>query len=514
MSTEDPRILALRKRRELAREGGGLERIERHHAKDRRTARERLVHLFDPHTFQELGMLATTRSTDEKERFAGDGVVTGFGLIDGRTVFAYAQDATIYGGSLGEMHGRKICQVMDRAVEAGAPLIGLIDSGGARIQEGIFGLGGYAEIFRRNAIYSGVVPQISLLLGPCAGGAAYSPALTDLLVMVEEQSYMFLTGPEVVRAVTGEVVNAEQLGGARMHISTSGLAHFVTRTENDALMLARRLLSYLPSNHLENPPVTAPGSEKANARAVLNSIVPLDPRQPYSMHTVIEHVVDAYSLVEVQEQFARNAIVGLARLAGQPIGVVAQEPEVLAGALDIDASDKITRFVRFCDAFNIPLVTFVDTPGFLPGVDQEYHGIIRHGAKIVYAYSTATVPKFSIVTRKAYGGAYVVMSSKQLGTDVTYAWPSAEIAVMGGEGAASILYRKEIAQASDPERARDAYAEEYRERYLNPYVAAEGGFIDEVIEPAETRGRLIAALGALRQKAVIPMARRHGNMPS
>jgi propionyl-CoA carboxylase beta chain len=514
MSTEDPRILTLRQRRELARESGGAERIKRHHAKNRGTARERIVQLFDPHTFQELGMLATTRSTDDGERFAGDGVVTGFGLIDGRTVFAYAQDATIYGGSLGEMHGRKICQVMDRAVEAGAPVIGLIDSGGARIQEGIFGLGGYAEIFRRNAVYSGVVPQISLLLGPCAGGAAYSPALTDLLVMVEEQSYMFLTGPEVVRAVTGEVVDAEQLGGARMHISTSGLAHFVTSTENDALTLARRLLSYLPSNHLENPPLAAPGGEKANARTVLNSIVPIDSRQPYSMHTVIEHVVDVRSFVEVQEQYARNAIVGLARLAGHAVGVVAQEPEVLAGALDIDASDKITRFVRFCDAFNIPLVTFVDTPGFLPGVDQEYHGIIRHGAKIVYAYSTATVPKFSIVTRKAYGGAYVVMSSKQLGTDVTYAWPSAEIAVMGGEGAASILYRKEIAQAADPATARAGYAEEYRERYLNPYVAAEGGFIDEVIEPAETRERLIAALGALRQKAVIPMARRHGNMPS
>jgi len=385
---------------------------------------------------------------------------------------------------------------------------------GARIQEGIYGLGGYAEIFRRNAIYSGIVPQISLLLGPCAGGAAYSPALTDLLVMVEGQSYMFLTGPEVVRAVTGEEVNAEQLGGARMHISTSGLAHFVTPAEDDALRLARQILSYLPSNHLENPPMTAPCAEPAQARDVLNQIVPLDPRQPYSMHTVIRHVFDAHSFLEVQEQFARNAIVGLARLAGLPVGVVAQEPEVLAGALDIDASDKITRFVRFCDAFNIPLVTFVDTPGFLPGVDQEYHGIIRHGAKIVYAYSTATVPKVSIVTRKAYGGAYVVMSSKQLSTDVTFAWPSAEIAVMGGEGAASILYRKEIAQAADPEAARARYAETYREQYLNPYVAAEDGFIDEVIEPAETRERLIAALTALQHKAVIPLARRHGNMPA
>ena len=459
-------------------------------------------------------MLTTARCVGEEERYPGDGVVTGFGLIDGRTVFAYAQDATIFGGALGEMHGRKICQIMDRAVEAGAPIIGLIDSGGARIQEGVYGLGGYAEIFRRNALYSGIVPQISLLLGPCAGGAAYSPALTDLLVMVEGQSYMFLTGPEVIRAVTGEEVNAEQLGGARVHISTSGLAHFVAPTERDAILLARRLLTYLPSNYLENPPPAAPGGEAPGAAAQLNAIVPLDPRQPYSMHRVIELVVDANSFMEVQERFARNAIVGLARLNGQAVGVVAQEPEVLAGALDIDASDKITRFVRFCDAFNIPLITFVDTPGFLPGVDQEYHGIIRHGAKIVYAYSTATVPKLSIVTRKAYGGAYVVMSSKQLGTDVTFAWPSAEIAVMGGEGAATILYRREIAAAADPAAARAQYAAEYRERYLNPYAAAEGGFIDEVIEPAETRARLIGALLALRHKAVIPLARRHGNMPA
>jgi propionyl-CoA carboxylase beta chain len=403
---------------------------------------------------------------------------------------------------------------MDLAADAGAPIVGLIDSGGARIQEGIYGLGGYADIFRRNATYSGIVPQLSLLLGPCAGGAAYSPALTDLVVMVEGQSYMFLTGPEVVRAVTGETVDAEQLGGASIHLSTSGLAHFVRSDETKAIDLARQLLGYLPSNHLENPPLADAGSAPAQAETVLNSIVPLDARQPYSMHTVIEQIVDTGSFLEIQEQFARNAVVGLARLAGQPVGVVAQEPEVLAGALDIDASDKIARFVRFCDAFNLPLVTLVDTPGFLPGIDQEYHGIIRHGAKIVYAYSTATVPKISVVTRKAYGGAYVVMSSKQLGTDITLAWPSAEIAVMGGEGAASILYRKEIAQADDPAQARARYAEEYRERYLNPYVAAASGFIDEVIEPAETRQRLLAALAALRQKAVVPLARRHGNMPA
>jgi acetyl-CoA carboxylase carboxyltransferase component len=514
MSTDDPRILGLRKRRADALEAGGADRIARQHAKGKGTARERLAQFFDPNTFQELGSLTTARCSDDEEHYAGDGVVTGFGQVDGRTVFAYAQDATIFGGALGEMHGRKICQVMDRAVESGAPLIGLIDSGGARIQEGVYGLGGYAEIFRRNALYSGIVPQISLLLGPCAGGAAYSPALTDLLVMVEGQSYMFLTGPEVIRAVTGEEVNAEQLGGARVHISTSGLAHFVSPSERDAIALARRLLAYLPANHLENAPLAAPGGEMPGAPAQLNDIVPLDPRQPYSMHRVIELVVDAHSFLEVQERFARNAIVGLARLNGQSVGIVAQEPEVLAGALDIDASDKITRFVRFCDAFNIPLVTFVDTPGFLPGVDQEYHGIIRHGAKIVYAYSTATVPKLSIVTRKAYGGAYVVMSSKQLGTDVTYAWPSAEIAVMGGEGAATILYRREIAAAADPAAARAQYAAEYRERYLNPYAAAEGGFIDEVIEPGETRSRLIGALLALRHKAVIPLARRHGNMPA
>ncbi|MBP7963015.1 MAG: acyl-CoA carboxylase subunit beta [Caldilineaceae bacterium] len=514
MTHEDPRILELRRRRTQALEGGGAERIARQHARGKKTARDRLALLFDPGTFQELGMLTTARCVDADERFAGDGVITGFGLVDGRTVYAYAQDATIFGGALGEMHGRKICQVMDLAAESGVPLVGLIDSGGARIQEGVYGMGGYAEIFRRNALYSGVIPQISLLLGPCAGGAAYSPALTDLLIMVEKHSYMFLTGPEVVRAVTGEVVDAEQLGGALMHISTSGLAHFVAPTETTAIRLTQRLLSYLPANYLENSPQMAPREALPQATTVLNSIVPLDPGQPYSMHTVIQNVVDAGSFLEVQEQYARNAIVGLARIDGHSVGIVAQEPEVLAGALDIDASDKITRFVRFCDAFNIPLVTFVDTPGFLPGINQEYHGIIRHGAKIVYAYATATVPKISIVTRKAYGGAYVVMSSKHLGTDVTLAWPSAEIAVMGGEGAAAILFRKEIAAAPDPEAARQSYAEAYRDHYLNPYVAAEGGFIDEVIEPAETRSRLIRALTALRQKAVIPMGRRHGNMPA
>jgi propionyl-CoA carboxylase beta chain len=508
-------IEELRRQRRSALAAGGEERVAKQHARGKYSARERMEILFDAGTFQELGQLSFQRTTPNgAEPFAGDGVVTGFGQIDGRTVYAYAQDFTIHGGALGETHGRKICQIMDLAAQSGAPLIGLIDSGGARIQEGVYSLGGYAEIFRRNSLYSGIVPQISLLLGPCAGGAAYTPALTDLIVMVEKQSYMFLTGPEVIKAVTGEVVSAEQLGGANVQFSTSGLAHFVTQAEREAIELAKIILAYLPSNHLENPPLAPATDDPRRADLALNTLVPEDPTLPYDMQTVIERVMDRGSFLEVQGMFARNATVGLARMGGQPVGVVAQVPGVLAGALDIDASDKISRWVRFCDAFNLPLITFVDTPGFLPGVDQEYQGIIRHGAKIVYAYATATVPKISVVTRKAYGGAYVVMSSKNLGTDVTFAWPSAEIAVMGGEGAANVLFRSEIAAAADPAAARAQYAEEYRKRFLTPYAAAAAGFIDDVIEPAETRWRIISALMALRQKAVVPMARRHGNMPA
>ncbi len=516
LTTEDPRILELRERRSKAVLGGGEERIAKQHAKGKLTARERLDLLFDPGTFQEIGQLAIQRYQESPthENYLGDGVVTGFGTVDGRTVYAYAQDFTVHGGALGEMHGRKICKTMDLAASTGAPLIGLIDSGGARIQEGVYSLGGYAEIFRRNCTYSGLVPQISLLLGPCAGGAAYSPALTDLIIMVEEQSYMFLTGPEVVKAVTGEVVTPEALGGSEVHFSLSGLAHFVRQSETDAIHLTRRVLAYLPSNHMENPPALQRSDDPFRFDDVLNGIVPEDPRLPYSMHEVVERIVDRNSFLEIQAMWARNAIVGLARLDGHPVGIVAQEPNVMAGVLDINASDKITRFVRFCDAFNVPLITLVDTPGFLPGTDQEYGGIIRHGAKILYAYSTASVPKISVVTRKAYGGAYVVMSSKYLGTDLTLAWPSAEIAVMGGEGAANIIFRREIAAAENPAAERARYAEEYRKRYLTPYAAAGAGFVDDVIEPRETRRKLIAGLEAIRSKAVAMPVRRHGNMPA
>ena len=516
MTTEDPRILELRAHRRKAVMGGGEERIAKQHSKGKYTARERLEMLFDPGTFQELGLLAVQRYQDapSTENYMGDGVITGFGLVDGRIVYAYSQDFTVHGGALGEVHGRKICQAMDLAAASGAPIIGLIDSGGARIQEGVHSLGGYAEIFRRNCTYSGMVPQISLLLGPCAGGAAYSPALTDLLIMVEKQSYMFLTGPEVVKAVTGEIVDAEHLGGSEVHFSASGLAHFVAPSEQEAITLTRRVLAYLPSNHMENAPSYAPSDDPDRLDEALNSIVPADSKMAYSMHEVIETIVDRGSFIELQAMWARNAIVGLARFNGQTAGIVAQEPSIMAGVLDIDASDKITRFVRFCDAFNIPLVTLVDTPGFLPGMDQEYQGIIRHGAKILYAYSTASVPKISVVTRKAYGGAYVVMSSKYLGTDINYAWPSAEIAVMGGEGAANIIFRRQIQQAADPDAERARYTEEYRKKYLTPYAAAAAGFVDDVIEPRETRVKIIAALAALRQKAVMPPSRRHGNMPA
>ncbi len=513
MSTEDPRILGLRERRAQALDGGGADRIERQHARGKQTARERLDDLFDAGTFQELGMFTTARCVDNEEHFAGDGVVTGFGLVGGRTVFAYAQDATIFGGALGEMHGRKICQVMDRAAEAGAPLVGLIDSGGARIQEGVYGLGGYAEIFRRNALYSGVVPQLSLLLGPCAGGAAYSPALTDLIIMVEKTSFMFLTGPDVIKAVTGEVIDAESLGGAEVHMSISGTASLCARTEADALALCRRAISYFPANNVENPPYIPATDDPMRMDPELNSLIPLDSSTPYRMHEVIERVVDLGSFLELHPTWAGNVIVGLARIGGHSVGIVAQEPSVMAGVIDIDAADKMTRFVRMCDCFNIPLVTFVDSPGFLPGIDQEHRGIIRHGAKVLYAYSEATVPKVTVITRKAYGGAYVVMSSKYLGTDVTYAWPSAEIAVLGAEGAVNILFRKQITAADDPAVERERLANEYRSQFSNPYYAARAGYVDDILEPCETRPKIIAALTALRDKFTTAPRRKHGNIP-
>lgn len=516
MPQPDPRLLELRAMRERARQGGGAERVARQHAKGKLTARERLDRLLDPGTFNELEPFII-RMPDElgltTEPYLGDGVLTGYGQIEGRTVYVYAQDFTVYGGTLGEMQSRKICRVMDLALRNGVPILGLIDSGGARIQEGVKSLGGYAEIFQRNAQYSGVIPQISVMLGPCAGGAAYSPALTDLIIMVEKRSFMFLTGPEVIRAVTGEVIDPESLGGAEVHLSMSGNAHLGAATEDEALRLCRRVLSYLPSNNVENPPYVPTADDPLRMDEALNELVPLDPAAPYSMHEVIDRIVDAGTFLEIQPQWARNAIVGLARLGGHSVGLVAQEPSVMAGVIDIDASDKITRFVRMCDCFNIPLVTFVDSPGFLPGVAQEHGGIIRHGAKVVYAYSEATVPKISIITRKAYGGAYIVMSSKYLGTDVNYAWPSAEIAVVGAEGAVNILFRERLKAAADPAAELARLAEDYRRRFNNPYHAAGAGYVDDVIEPRETRPKIIAALAALRDKYAPAPPRKHGNIP-
>jgi len=513
---EDPRILVLRTMRHKARLGGGSDRIAIQHAKNKLTARERLDALLDANTFQELEPFVAQEGDVEgraSEHFLGDGVITGYGQIDGRTVYIYAQDFTVFGGTLSEMQSHKICRVMDLAVRNGVPIIGLIDSGGARIQEGVHALGGYAEIFRRNAQYSGVVPQISLMLGPCAGGAAYSPALTDLVIMVEKQSFMFITGPEVIKTVTGEVIDAESLGGANVHMELTGSAHLALPNEVSALAITRRLLGYFPSNNVENPPYQPPTDDPLRMDEELNRIMPLDPLEPYNMHEVIERVVDTGSFIELQPAWARNAIIGLAHVAGHSVGIVAQEPSVMAGVIDIDAADKMARFVRMCDCYNIPLVTFVDSPGFLPGVDQEHHGIIRHGAKVLYAFSEATVPKITVITRKAYGGAYVVMSSKYLGTDVTYAWPSAEIAVMGAEGAVNILFRKKIESATDPVGVRKRLIEEYRSQFNNPYYAARAGYVDDVIEPKETRPKVAASLSALRDKFSTAPSRKHGNIP-
>ena len=516
MIEEDPRILELRAMRAKARQGGGTDRIEKQHAKGKATARERVEMLLDPGTFNELEPFITSHLDDMSlatEKYLGDGVVTGYGQIDGRTVYVYAQDFTIYGGTLSEMQSHKICRVMDLALRNGAPCIGLLDSGGARIQEGVKALGGYAEIFRRNAQYSGVIPQVSVMLGPCAGGAAYSPALQDLIIMVEKQSFMFLTGPEVIRAVTGEVIDAEALGGSNIHMAVSGVAHLAAKNEREALGMVRKFLAYLPSNNVENPPFLSTGDDPARQDESLNRMIPLDPSEAYVMHQAIEIVVDKGSFLEIQPSWARNAIVGLARIGGHSVGIVAQEPAVMAGVIDIDASDKMTRFVRMCDCFNVPLVTFVDSPGFLPGIAQEHGGIIRHGAKLLYAYSEATVPKICVITRKAYGGAYVVMSSKYLGTDVTYAWPSSEIAVLGSEGAVNILFKKQIEAASDPAAERKKLAQEYREKFNNPYEAASTGYVDDIIEPRETRAKVIAALSALRDKYAPAPPRKHGNIP-
>jgi propionyl-CoA carboxylase beta chain len=516
MSDEDPRIIELRSMREKARQGGGAERITIQHSKGKLTARERLDLLLDSHTFNELEPFITPLQDEmgiATEKFMGDGVVTGYGQIDGRTVYVYAQDFTVYGGTLSEMQSKKICRVMDLALRNGAPIIGLIDSGGARIQEGVKSLGGYAEIFRRNAQYSGVVPQISVMLGPCAGGAAYSPALTDIIIMVEKQSFMFLTGPDVIKAVTGEIIDSENLGGADVHMAISGLAHLSAANEPETLALTRRVIGYFPSNNVENPPYFPPVDDPLRMDEELNTIVPIDASIPYSMHDVISRVVDCDSFIELQPLWARNAITGLARIGGHSVGIVAQEPSIMAGVVDIDASDKMARFVRMCDCYNIPLVTFVDSPGYLPGIDQEHRGTIRHGAKLLYAFSEATVPKITIVTRKAYGGAYVVMGSKYLGTDVTYAWPSAEIAVMGADGAVNILFKKQITSSIDPAQVRRQLVEDYRQKFANPYYAAKAGYVDDIIEPRETRLKIIVSLAALRDKFSAAPSRKHGNIP-
>ena len=510
------RLEELRERQERARQGGGPDRIEAQHEKGKLTARERLDLLLDPESFVELDMFVTHRAREfglEERKIPGDGVVTGHGTIDGRTVCVFSQDFTVFGGSLSEAHAEKICKVIDLATKVGAPVIGLNDSGGARIQEGVASLGGYAEIFLRNTLASGVVPQISAILGPCAGGAVYSPAITDFVCLVEGTSYMFVTGPNVVKTVTHEEVSFEDLGGAAVHASDSGVGHFAFPDEAACLDGIRRLLSYLPSNNAEDPPAVEPDDDPDRVEPALRGVVPENPNKPYDVHDVIGEVMDRGSFLEVQERFARNIVVGFARLDGRSVGVVANQPSVLAGVLDIDASIKGARFVRFCDAFNVPLVTFVDVPGFLPGTSQEWAGIIRHGAKLLYAYCEATVPKLTVILRKAYGGAYDVMSSKHIRGDLNLAWPSAEIAVMGPKGAVEILWKREIADSDDAERVIEERTEEFRERFAHPYIAAERGYVDAVIDPADTRPRLVAGLAALATKRDANPEKKHGNIP-
>jgi len=515
MST-DPKIEKLREMRQQAQFGGGQDRIDAQHAKGRLTARERIHLLLDQGSFRELDMFVTHRSTGfgvEDKRFLSDSVITGWGMIDGRPVYVFSQDFTVFGGSLGEVHAEKICKIMDLATKNGAPVIGLNDSGGARIQEGVVSLGAYADIFLRNTLSSGVIPQISAIMGPCAGGAVYSPAITDFIVMVKGSSYMFITGPDVIKAVTREEVTFEELGGAKAHNTVSGVAHFAAEDEEDCMYLIRKLLSYIPQNNMEDPPLVTPTDDPLRMDEELDSIVPDSPTKPYDMKGIIRRVVDDGDFFEVHEHWAQNIVVGFARLNGRSAGVVAQQPAVLAGVLDIDSSDKAARFVRFCDCFNIPIITFVDVPGFLPGVSQEHGGIIRHGAKLLYAYCQATVPKITIITRKAYGGAYVVMSSKHIRGDVSYAWPSAEIAVMGPDGAVNIIFRKEIAAAEDPQAEAEQLGQEYREKFAHPYIAASRGYVDDVIEPRETRPRLIEALETLQNKRDHNPPKKHGNIP-
>ncbi len=515
MEMED-RIRELERRNSEAEIGGGEKRIAEQHAKGKMTARERIDHLLDMDSFQEIDKFVVHRCHDfgmEKKKIPGDGVVTGYGTVDGRKVFIFAQDFTVFGGSLSGAFGEKVCKVMDLALRNGAPVIGLNDSGGARIQEGVISLGGYGEIFKRNVFASGVVPQISVIMGPCAGGAVYSPALTDFTIMVKKTSNMFITGPQVIKAVTSEEVTAEELGGAMTHNSKSGVAHFAEDSDREALDRVRQLLAYLPQNYRERSPDTDCTDDPNRMDPELNELVPTNPRLPYNMKDLIRKVLDHGVFLEVHQHYAMNMVVGFGRLNGTAVGIVANQPRFLAGCLDIDASMKCARFVRTCDSFNIPLITFVDVPGYLPGVQQEYGGIIKHGAKIIFAYSEATVPKITVVTRKAYGGAYIAMSGKHLAADINFAYPSAEIAVMGPEGAANIIFRKEINDSEDPDGTRNRLVDEYRNSFASPFRAAEVGYIDNIIFPEATRFRLIKALQMLRDKKTSIPERRHGNIP-
>ncbi|MBK7393259.1 MAG: acyl-CoA carboxylase subunit beta [Chloracidobacterium sp.] len=508
------KIELLKERSLVAEEGGGAKRIEKQKAGGKMTARERVEFFLDDGSFEEFDKFVVHRSTDfgmEEQKFPGDGVITGHGLVDGREVFVFAQDFTVFGGSLSETHAQKICKVMDMALKVGAPVIGLNDSGGARIQEGVVSLGGYADIFLRNVMTSGVVPQISCILGPCAGGAVYSPAITDFNVMVKDTSYMFITGPDVIKTVTHEDVTKDELGGAMTHNAKSGVAHFAADNDEHALRITRELLSFMPSNNMDSPPFVPTSDPSDRADEALNSMVPESPTQPYDIRDIVNNVVDENYFFEVQEHYAPNIVVGFARLGGFSVGIVANQPAYLAGVLDIDASVKAARFVRFCDCFNIPLITFEDVPGFLPGVNQEHQGIIRHGAKLLYAFAEATVPKITVITRKAYGGAYCVMASKHIRTDINLAYPTAEIAVMGAEGAVGVLLKREIAE--NDEAYRLGKVAEFTDKFANPYVAAERGYIDEVIEPKYTRPKLIRALSLLQNKRDTNPPKKHGNIP-
>jgi acetyl-CoA carboxylase carboxyltransferase component len=510
------KIQALRDMRGKSRLGGGQARIDSQHKKGRLTARERIDLLLDKGSFREVDAFVEHRTHDfnlDEQKFLSDSVVTGWGTVEGRLVYVFSQDFTVFGGSLGEVHAAKICKIMEMAMKNGAPLIGLNDSGGARIQEGVVSLGGYADIFLRNTMASGVIPQLSVIMGPCAGGAVYSPALTDFIFMVRNSSYMFVTGPDVVKAVTHEDVSFEDLGGASVHAEKSGVCHVSGENEADTLYLVRKLLGFLPQNNMEDPPRGATNDDPLRMEEALDALVPESPDKPYDVKEVIRLVMDSGQFFEIHESFAANVVVGFARLGGHPVGIIANQPAVLAGVLDIDASEKAARFVRFCDSFNIPLITFEDVPGFMPGTYQEHHGIIRAGAKLLYAYCEATVPKLTVITRKAYGGAYCVMSSKHIRGDVNFAWPSAEIAVMGPDGAVSIIMRKELDKAKDPAKRKAQLVAEYREKFANPYVAAQRGFIDDVIEPKETRPRLINALEMLQNKRESNPPKKHGNIP-